>query len=230
MTELQNYIEGYGFGISVKELASSNQRALLDKRVHVEGRIKSQSDSVFHNVDMVHEALRQKRKIQFMYFKYGTDLERHPRRSEPYVHTPVRIVFNDGFYYLITWSDRQEGFVTFRLDRIHLLQVIDEPATRNARIANYAFQDFEHKAFGMIDGRPETVTLHVSADGMDVVVDKFGRENLHVSNVTPEACDVHVPVLVSPQFHGWLAGLGGLLQLTGPQEAVAEYHAWLEKL
>ena len=215
---------------TIKGFASKRQRQQLDKNVHVEGRIKNQNDSVFHNVDTIHAANRGKRKISFMYFKYGTDLQRHPTRDHPYVQTPVKLVFADGMYYLITWSDHREKFLTFRVDRMYLLQITDEPATRNARIAQFGFEGFEHKAFGMYSGETQTVTLHVAAGAMDVIVDKFGHEGLSVTGATPEACDVHVSVVVSPQFYGWLAGLHGVVDLTAPSSAVAAYRDWVREL
>ena len=215
---------------TLKGLASLRQRQTLDKFVHVEGRIKNQNDSVFHNVDTIHAAIRQKRKVSFMYFKYGTDLQRHPTRDEAYLQTPVKLVFAEGMYYLITWSDHREKFLTFRVDRMYLLQVSDEPATRNARISQYAYEDFEYKAFGMFAGETKKVTLHVKAVAMDVIVDKFGREGLTVTGATSEECDVHVPVVVSPQFYGWLAGLHGVVELTAPSSVVADYREWARSL
>ena len=215
---------------TVKSLASKRQQEQLERRVHVEGRIKNQNDSVFHNVDTIHEALRLRRKVRFMYFKYGTDLERHPARPEPYVQTPVRLVFADGMYYLVTWSDNHSDFVTFRVDRMYLLQVSDEPATRNNRIANYDSQDFAYKAFGMFGGERETVTLRVQAKAMDVIVDRFGRDGLTVTGAMEECCDVHVPVIVSQQFYGWLSGLAGSVELVAPARAVEKYRAWVKSL
>ena len=124
----------------------------------MQGRVKSLNESVFHNVDAIHAAIQQKRKIKFMYFKYGTDLKRHSKYDgKLYVETPVNIVYADGMYYLVTFNDVHDKFVTYRIDRMQLLQVSEEPATRNARIANYAFEDFEYQSFGMFDG--ETVNL-----------------------------------------------------------------------
>ena len=44
----------------LSNLASVHEREALKRRVHVDGRVKSQSDSVFYNVDTIHEAMRQK--------------------------------------------------------------------------------------------------------------------------------------------------------------------------
>lgn len=217
----------------LRGMASSRERDLLAKRVHVDGRIKSQNDSVFYNVDTIHNAMRLKRKVEFMYFKYGCDLERHPTREALYVHTPVKLVYTDGFYYLVVWSDEREGFLTFRVDRMQLLQVSDEKATRNEQIAKYALEDFDYKIFGMYDGAHESITLHVSNPvGMDVLVDRFGREAITVTGASEDGCqcDAHVRVVSSPQFYGWLAGVGDIIQLAGPARVVEGYKAWISGL
>ena len=51
-------------------LASASERERLDKRVHVDGRIKSKNESVFFNLDRIHEAMKKKRKISFLYYKH----------------------------------------------------------------------------------------------------------------------------------------------------------------
>lgn len=215
---------------SLKGLASERERKLLDKRVHVQGRIKSQNESVFHNVDAIHLALQQKRKVQFMYFKYGTDLKRRSKRDgKQYVETPVSVVYADGMYYLVAFNDKHDKFVTYRIDRMQLLQVSDEPATRNARIANYAFEDFEYQTFGMFDGEPVTVTLSVDAKLVDAAVDKFGND-VPIAKAGEKAVEVRVPVRVSPQFFGWVAGMDGGVRICAPKRVAADYRAWLMRL
>ena len=214
----------------IRELANVREREQLVKAVHVDGRIKSQNESVFHNVDTIHEAIRSKRKIQFMYFKYDGAMNRTAQHGgKPYVLTPVQLVFSDGFYYLVTWSDKHEGFANYRVDRMRLLQVVDEPATRNERIANYGYEDFAYQSFGMFDGPIAKAKLHVRADAMDIVVDRFGRD-VPVFTHEDGSADVSVTVRKSAQFFGWLAGMDGAIDLAGPKALVNEYHAWLKKL
>ena len=215
---------------SLKGLASERERKLLDKRVHVKGRIKNQTESVFRNVDIIHEAMQKKRKIEFLYFSYGTTLKRTPRRGgKRYSLTPIKIIYADGNYYLAAYSDKYEDVSTYRIDRMELLQVGSEPATRNSTIANYAFEDFEHQSFGMFDGDPEVVTLHVEARMMDVIVDRFGRE-VELVKSTSEYADVRVKIRKSPQFFGWLAGLNGGVSIQSPKRLNSEYKEWLKSL
>ena len=227
----------------LKGLASVRERSLLDRRVHVAGRIRSQSESVYHNVDTIHEAIAAKRKVQFLYCRYGTDLELHPTldaatgRAKLYVQTPVKVAFVGGFYYLAAWCDEREQMLTFRLDRMRLLQTSDEKATRNDVTRAYAYEDFEYQAFDMYDGQPAGVTLRVKAAGMGVIVDRFGRDVV-VTDAVPEeggpawsgACDVHVTVRLSPLFHGWLASMRDIICLTAPASAVEAHRAWVAGL
>lgn len=215
---------------NLKDLTSDRERKLLDKRVHVQGRIKNQMESVFHNVDIIHEALQRKCKVEFLYFSYGTDLKRSPRREgKRYILTPVKVAYVDGNYYLAAYSDKYEDISTYRIDRMELLQVSTEPATRCELIANYAFEDFEHQSFGMFDGEPEVVTLKVDAKFMDVIVDRFGR-GVELVKSTPTYAEVRVKVRKSPQFFGWLAGLNGGVSIKTPKRLGGEYKEWLKSL
>lgn len=214
----------------IKSVVSEREQAALDRRVHVQGRIKRQSESVFRNVDIVHEALQARRKVQFVYFKYGPDLEpvlQH--EGQAYVLTPVRLVYSEGFYYLVTYSDAHKDFVTFRLDRMRQLQVAEEPATRNSAIANWAFANAGLQSFGMMDGKVVKPTLRVREGFMDAVVDRFGTD-VQPRPTSGGCAEVRVAVNKSPQFFAWIAGMDGGITLAGPPSLVEEYHAWLLKL
>lgn len=211
-------------------LASVHERGALEGRVHVDGRIKSQSDSVFYNVDTIHEAMRSKRKVEFLYYKYDVHMERAVQHDgAPYVLTPVQVVFADGFYYLITWSDTHADFVRFRVDRMRLVQVSKEKATRNERIANYDLEDFAYQAFGMFDGKVVKAKLLVAPDAMDIVADRFGTD-VHTKVLADGSAEVAVTVRKSAQFFGWVAGMDGAVSICGPKALVDEYRTWLKDL
>ena len=215
---------------SLKGLVSERERKLLDKRVHVRGRIKNQSDSIFHSVDVIHEALQRKRKVQFLYFSYGTDLKRSARHDgKRYELTPVQVVYSDGNYYLAAYDDDDKAIKTFRIDRMELLQMSATAATRCAAIANYEFADFAYQSFGMFSGEPVSATLHVSAPLMDTIVDRFGTD-LDIVRSTANYADVRVNVQKSPQFFGWVAGLNGGVTIKAPKKLDAEYKEWLKSL
>ena len=215
---------------SLKDLVSKRERKLLAKRVHVQGRVKSESESVFHSVDAIHEALQRRRKIEFLYFSYGTDLKRSARhKGKRYKLTPAKVIFADNNYYLAAFDDEDQMIKTYRVDRMELLQVSDERATRNPAIAEYEYEDFAFQSFGMFHGEPARVMLHASAALMDTIVDRFGRD-VEVVRSTPEYAEICVCVRVSPQFFGWVAGLDGGVTIAKPTRVAAEYKEWLRSL
>lgn len=215
---------------SLKSLVSERERKLLNQRVHVQGRVKSLSESVFHSVDTIHEALQKKRQIEFLYFSYGTSLRRNARHAgKQYRLTPVKVVYADSNYYLAAYDDEDAVIKTYRIDRMELLQISDSPAVRNEVIATYDYEDFAHQSFGMFHGDAASVTLRVEAPLMDVIVDRFGRD-VEVLSSTKESADIRVTVRVSPQFFGWVAGLNGGVTIHSPKSVASEYASWLRSL
>lgn len=215
---------------SLKGLLSNRERKLLARRVHVRDRVKSQSESVFHSVDIIHEALQHRRKVEFLYFSYGTNMERVARHGgKRYILTPVKVIYAESNYYLAAYDDEAEMMKTFRIDRMELLQMSAKPATRNEVTANYEFEDFAYRSFSMYHGEPARVTLHVKAGLMDTVVDRFGRD-MELVRFSSKSADVRVGVLKSPQFFGWIAGLNGDVTIKAPRKLAEEYRDWLTKL
>ena len=218
---------------SLKGLVSEREQKSLAKRVHVQGRIRNQNESVFHNVDTIHEAMQLKRKIEFLYFSYGTDLERRARHDgRLYVVTPVKVVYADSNYYLAAFDDaagKAGEMRTYRVDRMQIAQISGERATRNDEIANYGLGEFDYLSFGMFRGAEKTVTLRVEAAMMDAIVDRFGR-GVEVLKAREDYADVRVSVQLSPQFFGWLAGLDGAVTVRAPKKLGEEYRAWLKGL
>ena len=215
---------------SLKKLVSERERKKLDKRVHVQGRIHNQNESIFHNVDKIHEALLAKRKIEFLYFSYDTKKKPQPRHGgKRYVVTPVKVVFANNNYYLAAYDDADELIKTYRVDRMKIAMISNQKATRCAAIANYGTDAFAYQRFGMFHGAPQCVTLRVSADLMDTVIDRFGCD-VEVVESTESYADILVNVEVSSQFFGWLAGLDGKVAIRTPKKLKEEYRTWLKSL
>ncbi len=216
---------------SLKSLLSERERKQLARRVHVRGRIRNQSESIFHNVDVAQEALQRKRKVEFLYFSYDTSLKRKPRHDgKRYVVTPVKVVYSNGNYYLAAYDDDEGLIKTYRIDRMELMQLSDIVATRCAEIANYDLNDeFSYQSFGMFHGEPKCVTLRVDAPLMDVIVDRFGK-GVEIVKSTPDFADVRVNIQKSPQFFGWIAGLNGGIVIRAPRALATEYRIWLQGL
>ncbi len=215
---------------NVKTLASNHEQEKLDRRIHVVGRIKSKNDSVFGNIDDVHEALRMHCKISFLYYRRNAEGERYASHDgKPHVVSPVGVTYEDGFYYLTGWDDDRDAMAEFRIDRMGRIKILEETVERNDEMRNHTFDDEGYEAFGHFNGEKMTVTLAVAPEKVEIVFDRFGNDAI-IGSRTDDRVNAHVKVKVSEQFFGWVAGLGGTLRIAGPQRLVDEYRAYLRKL
>lgn len=214
----------------VRRLASAGQRELLDKRLHVAGRVKLQSESVLPNVDAIQEAMARHRKVSFRYYRYDEAKRKVMRRGgERYVETPVELVYSDGYYYLVAYNEKHDGFPAYRVDRMAALKVTDEAACRNARIASFDVGELVERAFGMYGGESVLATLLVERQAMDGVIDRFGRGVESVPTGDGKA-RVYVPVVESPAFFGWVSQFGGRVLIEGPASLAESYRRYLRAI
>lgn len=214
----------------VKQLASTREQTLLDKRVHVEGRIKMQNESVFYSVDRIQEALAAKRKISFTYFKYDAAKRKAPQHDgERYVETPVQLVYAEGYYYLVVFNEKHDDFANYRVDRMDRIEVLDEPALKNERIATFDALELESRAFGMYSGQPVSATLLVDESVMGAVVDRFGKDVESVE-VGKGKARVYAVVMKSPVLFGWLAQFGECVRVEKPVSLARDYRDYLASI
>lgn len=214
----------------VAELGSKHQVRSLAKHVHVEGRIRMQNESVFHNVDVIHEALAAKRKVVFRYVKH--DVNKRPvaqGNGRTYLETPVRLVYSEGCYYLIAYNEKHESFPVYRVDRMQGLRIADEPAARNEAIATFDISAFSSRTFSMFGGEAVPVTLLVSAEVMSAMIDRFGKD-VEVTSVDGDHARLWTTVTASPTFFGWLAQFGTAVRIEKPAGLAAQYTAYLQDI
>ena len=215
---------------SIKGLASVPQRKTLDRQLHVEGRIRSQTESVFAALDCIHQALAEKRKLNFTYCDYDVNKNRVPRKgARIYCETPVRLIHSEGNYYLAAYNDKHAGITIYRVDRMAKVHVSDEPASRNEIVANFDVTQYESRSFSMFGGKTVPVTLTVAKEAMNAVVDRFGRD-VHTVAIDQDHARVSAMVMISPTLYGWLAQFGNQIQVEQPRELVEGYRAHLQKI
>ncbi len=212
-------------------LGSKHLAAELNKKIYVEGRIHNQNESVFYSLDAIHRAIDAKVKVSFLYFKY--DVSKEPvlsRDGEPYVVTPVQLMYMDDFYYLIAYSDTHEAFTTYRLDRMRSIELTSERATSNDAIKGFDVSKFQQRVFGMFSGDAVEVTLRVDASVMSAVIDRFGKDVESTASEEGDFAIVHATVMKAPTFYGWLATFGTKIIIEEPASLREDYRAYLDQI
>jgi predicted DNA-binding transcriptional regulator YafY len=131
-------------------------------------------------MDIINDAIAEKRKINFIYNDIGTDFKLHPRREEPYVVNPYQIVANNGRFYLICNYDKYDNVAHFRIDRmtdVHELEEKIKPMKEVPELdgrLNLPKHMAEH--IYMFSGPSSAIKLATTADMMSELVDWFGTD------------------------------------------------------
>ncbi len=204
-------------------LASVHQASQLQRQVYVSGRIKVMNESIYYNVDKLHTAIAGQKAITFKYFDYDISRKKiFHQEGKRYVVSPYGLIWNSENYYLVAFDHAHRELRHYRVDK--MTEIVVTSLDREGRDQYPAFQlaEYGQKHFGMYSGPEVKVTLWGRRDKAHLVWDRFGQDVILVPD-GEDRFTVTLPVVMSPQFFGWLLGLDGSVTLAGPREAVAAY-------
>ncbi len=204
-------------------LASSHQAGQLQRQVFVSGRIKVMNESIYYNVDKLHSAIAAQKAITFKYFDY--DIQRRKvfrQEGKRYVVSPYGLIWNSENYYLVAFHHAYREMRHYRVDKMTEIVVTSLDRDGKDQHPDFQLAEYGQKHFGMYGGQEVRVTLRGRKDKAQLVWDRFGQDIILVPD-GEEHFTVTLPVVISPQFFGWLLGLDGSVTLAGPKEAVAAY-------
>ena len=99
----------------------------LEPRITIGERIKAPVTRIYYTIDTLNSAIKQKRQVSFQYAEYDSRRRKVLRNGgEVYTNSPYDCLWNDDKYYLIGYSEKHQGLVTFRIDRIVNLEILKE--------------------------------------------------------------------------------------------------------
>ena len=206
-------------------LASRHDAARLQRQVVVSGRVKTMNESIYYNVDRIHDAILNNSQIRFGYFDWDLGGARRARPG-PYVASPYALCWDHENYYLIAHSARH-GLTHYRVDKMTRIQETGTPRVQTEETAKLDLAAYLKKTFGMFGGQEMIVRLRFPRRLAGVIYDRFG----HDAMLIPDGEDrftFTAAVVDSPLFYGWLAGFGGQAELLSPPVARQEFRAMLE--
>ena len=150
-----------------------DQKEFTDK-VYMPNPQKTENKQLMFNVEIVSEAIRERKMLQFTYLKYGKDKKLVARRPEPYQVEPRYIVYADSKAYMIVTSPHHDGFTHYRLDKVADAIILNEKSRKLPKDMD-AYEYARNKLF-MYSGEMEAVTLRCDEKIMDQMIDIFGTE------------------------------------------------------
>lgn len=208
-------------------LTSNEYAKQLQRQVFIYNRIKADNDAIYANVDALHEAIQKNRQIGFKYCEWTVRKELVQKKNgAEYVVSPWALTWDDENYYLVGYEEASEKIKHYRVDKMQEIRVKDEPRLGKERFKDFDLAAFARKTFGMYGGEDRKITLEGENHLAGVVIDRFGTDVM-MRPYDRELFHASVTVTISPQFFGWLAGIGKGIKICRPEDVREEYREYL---
>ena len=195
-SELRLLIDGLLFS---KHIPYSQCRELVEKleklsNVYFSSRVKHirampetmpPNKQLFYTIEILDEAISQRKQVSFQYTSVGLDKKQHPRLNDDgsvkvYTVSPSQIAAANGRYYLICCTDPHDNVSHYRLDRIEEILLLDTPTRPQKTV-----QGLEHglnlpkhmaEHLYMFPGESAPVTFRMKKHILNDVIDWFGTD------------------------------------------------------
>lgn len=205
----------------IENLSSVHEAKQIQRQVYVTNRVKAMNERIYLNVDVIHRAIAENKKIKFKYFDYNIQKKKTYRKGSR-VCSPYALAWDDERYYLIAYYDNRQTISNFRIDRMECVEIINEKAVEKPE--NFIVADYMNSSFSMFSGTTEEVKLRFDNKLINAVLDRFGK------NITVFADgDNHFTVRVQVKaehpepFFGWLFQFGTMAEIIEPCELRDRY-------
>lgn len=211
-------------------LASVHQARQLQRQVYVDRRVKTMNESVYYSIDKIHTAITAGKVVTFKYFDYNVKKEKvYRREGRRYTVSPYGLIWNSDNYYLAGYDHVNKDWRHYRVDKMAELAITCLPREGAVPSQRFDLADYASKHFGMFSGREGAVRLRCENAMVGVMLDRFGQDVILVPDGEGHFT-LTVTAVVSPQFLGWLFGLGTGVTILSPQWAVESYREQLQKI
>ncbi len=161
-----------------------------------------ENKELFYNIEILDEAIRERKQVSFLYNEFGLDKKLHPRtdksgKTRVYVVNPYQMAITNGRYYLICNYDKYDNMANYRIDRITKIKKLDSKVKPLQELAG--FEDGldlpKHMAehIYMFTGKSERISFRAKRYILSDLFDWFGAD-MRFSDETADEVTVSVNV------------------------------------
>ena len=206
----------------LESLVSKYEGSKLHRQVVIAGRVKTMNESIYYNVDKIHEAIASDKQIRFKYFQWNLKKEMELRYDGKwYQASPWSLMWDDEKYYLMVYDSKYGNITHYRVDKMLDIEILDEKREGRKEFEAINIPHYSNMVFGMFSGEEKKVTLEAENGLISVMIDRFGKDII-VAPVDDEHFQVTVSVAVSNHFFGWIMSLDGHMKVVAPDSVVKQ--------
>ena len=219
----------------LKKLTSRYMAEDLDRMSGIAGRPKNRNEGIFYTIDSLNEAIRNKRKAHFSYYRHVIRNGKiTSQKAREFIVSPYALIWNDGKYYLVANYDKYNNFSHYRIDRIRGVDVLFEPVRPLREFSPYDEQfdevDYIKGVFQMYSGsRNNSVYLRCAWSCIEHVVDRFGQD-VECERYNDEFFTVRIQAKINEGLVSWILAQYGRVQAVYPSELVEKVKETIDKI
>lgn len=164
------------------------------KYIDVAKEERDEDSLLLMNIDMLNEIIQRRNGANIVYGAYDLDKKLKARPGYPRYIEPLHLIWSNGFYYLLAYSEKYQDTVSYRMDKIIDIEEVEIENTH--RVENFNPVQYRHEHPVMYSGKKEKMVLLCRDTGknyiMNTVIDTFGKK-IKVSKADQELVETYLP-------------------------------------
>ena len=137
--------------------------------------IKTNNMEIIKNIEDINNALFNKKKITFDYYKYELNPTLKNVKIDSYIVSPYSIIYSIQELYLIALKKGENSLKKFRLDRMKNINILDENVSK--KIKEEDIKEIVDASIFMYGGLGEDIEVLCDNSLLDNVIEVFGKDS-----------------------------------------------------
>ena len=194
-------------------------------------------ETLYHNLELLQKALRDRKKVRYIFNGYDHRKRLIPARREKYTVSPYYVAAYGGRYYLLGVTDGYQNLSIWRVELMSELEVtgLPSPAKREAGVPETWDERFPYEHLNMFYDEPVNILLRVRNEkpapdprtayrpGYTFLYDWFGDTFHYVRTEAEPPYDDIVQVKCSPEaMVHWALQYSERVEVVSPAEVRAK--------
>ena len=201
-------------------MVSKYEAQQLQRQVIISGRVKAMNESIYFNVDKLHEAIGKARQITFQYYRWNIKKEMELRNDGKWYRvSPWSLMWDDENYYLVGFDADDKKIKHYRVDKMMQIELVDKRREGREQFKAFNMPKYTKSLFGMFGGEELQVTLEAENEMVGILIDRFGQD-IPINQVDDNHFRTVVNVAVSDQFLGWIMALDEGVKIVAPEKVL----------
>lgn len=179
---------------SSKSISPNNARELIKKLTKncsnyerkkykhiykVEEISRKRSTQLFQNIELLNEAIEQRKKVSFQYNEYDTSKNFLPRfEGKQFIMNPYFLVNNNGKYYLVCNYNKYDNLANYKIECMSSLKIMEDdvkPLKSLPGQENFKQDEYINEHIYMMTGESVKATIKLdSTKVINDIIDWFG--------------------------------------------------------